>query len=312
VKAVRAAVSSLLEKRHASLIVVQGDTSTAMGAAMAAFAAEVPVAHVEAGLRTFDPREPWPEEEYRTAIDADADLLFAPTEIAAANLRREARTGRVFVTGNTGIDALLQSSATTRRLSARDDPLPRLLVGCHRRENWGHPLRSLAAALRRIGGDGAASIDVLLHPNRYLSRRLERLLGGHANIELIAPCSHDALIQRMRRCDLMLSDSGGVQEEAPALGVPLLVLRDKTERPEGILHGSARLVGTDAVKVEATVRCLLADAAARRRMAEPKLLYGDGRAAPRIAEIIGDWVRDSRGSGAAKGPSGAALHRAGA
>jgi UDP-N-acetylglucosamine 2-epimerase (non-hydrolysing) len=291
VKSVTAAVAAQLSEPP-DLLIVQGDTSSALGAALAAFIATVPVAHVEAGLRTHDPAMPWPEEEYRTAIDAQADLLFAPTPLAAENLRHEGVGGAIFVTGNTGIDALLTTAASLPPPALRDRAVPRLLVTCHRRENWTGGLNSVAAALRRLADEGAARIEVVLHPNPYVSRRIEQLLGGCPGITLLPPCSHHRLASRMRDCDLMLSDSGGVQEEAPALGVPLLVLRDKTERPEALWTGNMRLVGTDTAQILDAVRRLLRDPIALSAMAEPRLPYGDGRAGQRIAALVGQWLAD--------------------
>lgn len=289
VKSVTTAVRKLL-RRPPDLMIVQGDTSSALGGALAAFTAAVPVAHVEAGLRTHDAAMPWPEEEYRTAIDANADLLFAPTELAAANLRREAVAGAIFVTGNTGIDALLKTAAKLPPPKLRERGLPRLLVTCHRRENWTDGLCSVAAALRQLANEDAARIDVLLPPNPHVSTRIRQLLEGCPGITLLPPCSQRKLAARMRDCDLMLSDSGGVQEEAPALGVPLLVLRDKTERPEALWTGNMRLVGTDTRQILDTVRQLLDNPVALAAMAEPSLPYGDGRTGHRIAALIEHWL----------------------
>jgi UDP-N-acetylglucosamine 2-epimerase (non-hydrolysing) len=289
VKDVVAAILANLWERP-DLIIVQGDTSSALGGALAALSAQVPVAHVEAGLRSHDPLMPWPEEEYRTAIDARADLLFAPTALAARNLRREGVGGAIFVTGNTGIDAVLKTAAELPPPGLCDRGLPRLLVTCHRRENWGDGLRSVAAALRRLAESGAVRIEVMLHPNPHVSGTMEALLGGHRSITLLEPCSHAELAARMRDCDLMLSDSGGVQEEAPALGVPLLLLRDKTERPEALWTGNLRLVGTDSERIYDAVRSLLADPVALAAMARPCLPYGDGRAGYRIATLIEQWL----------------------
>lgn len=289
VKTVTAAVLTQL-RNPPDLLVVQGDTSSALGGALAAFTAGVPVAHVEAGLRSHDTAMPWPEEEYRTAIDANADLLFAPTALAAANLRKEGVRGTIFVTGNTGIDAVMKTRSELPPASVRDRGLPRLLVTCHRRENWGDGLISVAMALRQLAHEGTARIEVVLHPNPHVSQTIERLLGGCPAITLLPPCSQRRLIARMRDCDLMLSDSGGVQEEAPALGVPLLVLREKTERPEALWSGNMRLIGTDTGQILAAVRDLLGDPVALAAMAEPSLPYGDGRAGYRIAALIEQWL----------------------
>ena len=272
------------------LVVVQGDTSSALGAALAGFTAGIPVAHVEAGLRTHDPSLPWPEEEYRTAIDADADLLFAPTELAAANLRAEKVGGEIHVTGNSGIDALLGTVSRLPPPSLRDSRVRRLLVTCHRRESWQDGLGSIAAALAELAGQGVEA-DFILHPNPFVATSMRRLLNGVRGVRLIDPCGHEELLLRMRDADLVLSDSGGIQEEAPALGVALLILRGKTERPEGIAAGSSRLVGTDRGRIVSEVRRLLDDPAALAAMSRPVLPFGDGRAGPRIASIIMSWLQ---------------------
>jgi UDP-N-acetylglucosamine 2-epimerase (non-hydrolysing) len=271
--------------RAPDLLVVQGDTSSALGAALAAFGAGVPVAHVEAGLRTHDPSLPWPEEEYRTAIDAGAELLFAPTEISAANLRAEAVPGTIHVTGNTGIDALLE---VDQHIPADIRPHGRktILVTCHRRESWSEGLASIAAALVELADRDDVRIELILHPNPHVAARMTELLAENLRIALLPPCSHAELIGRMKGCYAVLSDSGGIQEEAPALGVPVLVLRDKTERPEGLASGNARLVGTSAQAIVAACRMLLDNPSERAVMARRSFPYGDGRAGPRIAAAI--------------------------
>lgn len=274
------------------LLVVQGDTSSALGAALAAFTADIPVAHVEAGLRTHDPQLPWPEEEYRTTIDAGADLLFAPTATAAANLRAENVRGEIHVTGNTAIDALILAEATLSPVASLERASPLVLVTCHRRESWGEGLRSIAAAIAGLA-DGAA-ITVVLHPNPRVRAQMEHRLSEAPNVRLVEPCGHRELLQLIREADLVMSDSGGIQEEAPALGIPLLVLRDKTERPEGIAAGSARLVGTSTERIVGEARRLLDNPAALAAMAVRRFPYGDGRAAPRIATIIEEWLEKTK------------------
>ena len=279
------------------LVVVQGDTSSALGGALAGFTAGVPVAHVEAGLRTHDPLQPWPEEEYRVAIDEAAELLFAPTETAAHNLRSEQVPGEIHVTGNTSIDAVLAAEAQLQPRRGRSDEKLRILVTCHRRESWGDGLVSIAAAIMELSAD--ATVEFILHPNPHVSAEMRRLIGGVDSISLIEPCSHRDLLQRMRDADLVLSDSGGIQEEAPALGVPLLVLREKTERPEGIDAGSAQLVGSSTAAIVSAARRLLGSDAELSSMRCRRFPYGDGRAAPRIAQIVSDWLERNgrRGTG---------------
>ena len=291
-RSVAAAMLPLLDD-GVDLVVVQGDTSSALGGALAAFTAGIAVAHVEAGLRTHDPLLPWPEEEYRTAIDSDADLLFAPTELAARNLTAEQVPGEVHVTGNTGIDALLAIEPALPPRGALG-PVPHIVVTCHRRESWGEGLESIAAALREIAC--VARIEFVLHPNRHVAATMRARLGGVEGIRLIPPCSHRELLERMREADLILSDSGGIQEEAPFLGIPLLVLREKTERPEGIAAGNALLVGTGTDRIVREAQRLLSDRSALARMARPCLPYGDGHAAPRIAAIIESWLERRRNS----------------
>jgi UDP-N-acetylglucosamine 2-epimerase (non-hydrolysing) len=297
-------VSAELERRWRrsppELIIVQGDTSSALGGARAAKKCGLALAHVEAGLRSFDPRSPWPEEQFRCEIDSVADLLFAPTATAAVNLRREACEGELHITGNSGIDALMTLAATMPRPRRRPAVRRRLkvLVTCHRRENWGTGLTSLATALVALARGGAVMIDVVLHPNPQIAAAMWTLLNGEPGIRLGAPLGHRAMIERMRDADLILSDSGGVQEEAPALGIPLLILRDKTERPECVDVGSALLVGTDTARVIEAVNRLVADPAALAAMAVPRFPFGDGGAAPRIAALALAWLdaRDAKES----------------
>ncbi|HET9810469.1 MAG TPA: UDP-N-acetylglucosamine 2-epimerase (non-hydrolyzing) [Sphingomicrobium sp.] len=266
------------------LLIVQGDTSSALGGALAGQMAGIPVAHVEAGLRSHDRRRPWPEEEFRVAIDAQAELLFAPTELSAANLRREHVRGQVHVTGNTGIDSLLALR--------HDQPCPTsagppcILVTCHRRENWGLGIAGMTAALRNIASSGIARVEILLHPNPALARQVRDLLAGERHIDFRQPCSHPETVTAMLESDLVLSDSGGMQEEAAALGVPLLVLRDRTERPEAIACGNVELVGTDRGRIIEAVERQLSGPLERAAT----MPFGDGRAGERIAEVIEQWL----------------------
>lgn len=291
---VRAAMNRLLPMSWPELLVVQGDTSSALGGALAASELGVALAHVEAGLRTYDPNMPWPEEENRVAIDRLSDLFFAPTNGNAANLRREQLNGRIHITGNSGIDALaslvgpLPSPPRRRWLPKRHF---NLLVTCHRRENWTAGLEGLATALLELV-EQKISADVILPPNPGVTERMHRLLGGKRGIQLIPPLSHAATIAAMRAADLVLSDSGGMQEEAPALGVPLLILRDKTERPEGLVAGTMELVGTDSDRIVGAVERLRQDRRLLREMARPCLPFGDGNAAPRIASLCLSYLEE--------------------
>lgn len=281
---VREALKRLLPAGPPELVLVQGDTSSALGGALAARELGIAIGHVEAGLRTYDPNEPWPEEENRVTIDRIADLLFAPTNGNAANLRRDRAPGRIYVTGNSGIDALAQLIGGVPAKPKRRWPWRpfTLLVTCHRRENWGAGLDGLAEAIAALSLSRITA-NVLLPPNPTVTERMTRLLGGRPGVRLVPPLSHRATLEAMREADLLLSDSGGMQEEAPALGVPLLVLRDKTERPEGLALGTMKLVGTDPARIVAAVEELRANRAALAEMKRACLPFGDGRAAPRIA-----------------------------
>ena len=279
------ALVEVLRETPAKLVVVQGDTSSALGGALAAKLARIPVAHVEAGLRSHDRRRPWPEEEFRIAIDADAELLFAPTELSAANLRRERVRGSIFVTGNSGIDAVLKVSGRIRATpSGRGSK--RLLVTCHRRENWSDGVNGVASALVSVAEEQRAEVAVILHPNPSLAMRVTQLLGGRQGIVLRPHIGHSETIEAMLGADLVLSDSGGMQEEAAALGVPLLCLRDRTERPEAIASGNVELVGTRPETIVSAIRRRLNGAT----NASASLPFGDGRAGERIAAIIDEWL----------------------
>lgn len=282
---VRETAKRLLPMDPPELLIVQGDTSSALGGALAARELGLPIAHVEAGLRTFDPNLPWPEEANRVMIDRLSDLLFAPTGANAANLRRDQLSGRIHVTGNSGIDALAELIG---RLPAkrRRRWFPRrhfkVLVTCHRRENWGGGLENLAEAIVTLT-DHRVRFDVVMPPNPSVAERMNRLFAGRRNIRLKPPLSHAATIRAMVAADLVLSDSGGMQEEAPALGVPLLVLREKTERPEGLALGTQELVGTDSDRIVAAIDRLRRDRRLLRQMSRPRLPFGDGHAAMAIA-----------------------------
>jgi UDP-N-acetylglucosamine 2-epimerase (non-hydrolysing) len=282
---VRGALRRLLPLDPPDLLIVQGDTSSALGGALAARETGTLLGHVEAGLRTYDPNMPWPEEENRVAIDRMSDLLFAPTSGNATNLRRERVAGEIRVTGNSGIDALAELVGKLPLRQRRSWWTRRpftLLVTCHRRENWAAGLDHLAKAVLELAAQKVSSI-VVLPPNPKVTERLTGLLHGNDRVRLTPPLSHGAMIETMRGVDLVLSDSGGIQEEAPALAVPLLVLRDKTERPEGLATGSMELVGTDPQKIVRAVLRLKRDRAALRAMGRPRLPFGDGQAASRIA-----------------------------
>lgn len=262
------------------MFIVQGDTSSALGAARAAAAAKVPLAHVEAGLRSHDRQRPWPEEDFRIEIDAAADLLFAPTELSAANLRRERVRGEVHLTGNTSIDAALAMAAAIGGRASQPRDRPSLLVTCHRRESWGEGLAAVAKALRMIATRGSATVDFLLHPRPETAAQMRALLQDTPGVRLLEPLTYRETIAALLEADTVLTDSGGIQEECAALGVPAMVLRERTERPEAIACGGMALVGLQPDQIVAAVTNLQA------AKARPRNPYGDGNAAIRIADLL--------------------------
>lgn len=278
-------------------VVVQGDTATAMCAALAAYYRRIPVSHVEAGLRSYDIYHPWPEEVNRKVIGSIADQHFAPTETAAAALRAEAvPADRVHMVGNTVIDALHEA---TRRLAAEPgrtmglDALAErfsgrriILVTTHRRENFGDGLANIATALQRLAARQDVGIIFPVHPNPQVRGLMETALSGLSNVALIAPQDYPNFVRLLGLCDLVLTDSGGVQEEAPGLGKPVLVMRETTERPEGVAAGTARLIGADADRIVAEVDRLLDDGEAYRAMAQAHNPFGDGQSSARIVRLI--------------------------
>ncbi len=290
-------LSDLLAARKPDVVLVQGDTTTVFAGALAAFYNRIPVAHVEAGLRTRDKFQPFPEEINRRLTDAMADIHFAATPRAKENLLAENIPEQsIFVTGNTVADALqmilaLQPTLAGTPLEWADRWLGRvILVTAHRRENWGVPMVSICQALRRIHD---AFDDVLIiiaaHPNPVVRETLHTVLDGLERVRIIEPPDYRLFVPLLRRADLILTDSGGIQEEAPSLGVPVLVLRETTERPEGIEAGSARLVGTDEDRIVAEASRLLTSPRAYHEMATARNPYGDGKAARRIADALEYW-----------------------
>ncbi|HZH25928.1 MAG TPA: UDP-N-acetylglucosamine 2-epimerase (non-hydrolyzing) [Azospirillaceae bacterium] len=296
--AIISGVGDVLADFPADLVIVQGDTSSALGGAMAAHLRGVPVAHVEAGLRTGNLKAPWPEEGNRRMIAPIASWHFAPTRQAAANLLAEGvDPATVTVTGNTGIDTLLDM----RRRLGRDralradcqrafpflDPAKRMiLVTGHRRENFGPGLERVFDALAALSLGRDVQIVYPVHLNPNVAAPAERALGELANVHLIGPQPYHRMIHLMERAHLIITDSGGIQEEAPTLGVPVLVTREVTERPEALDAGSAILVGTDPRRIVREAEDLLNDPDRRRRMAGVQNPFGDGRASERIVAAL--------------------------
>ena len=293
-QALRALLRERFRRQRIDLVLVHGDTTSAVAGALAARDCGIAVAHVEAGLRSFDLDAPWPEEGNRVAIDAMAELLFAPTEAAAGNLRREKKVkGRILVTGNSGIDALLEARARAAApVPPAADGRRLILATCHRRENRGSPARAVCEGLKRAVAELPVRVAAPLHPNPSIRGPIERSLGGVDHVELLEPLGHGAMVGWIDRSWLILTDSGGLQEEAPALGRPVLVLRDVTERPEALAAGSLELVGTDPGRIFAAIAGLIADEAKYERMARPAFLFGDGRASERIAGAVAQWLAE--------------------
>jgi UDP-N-acetylglucosamine 2-epimerase (non-hydrolysing) len=283
----------VLRRVRPSMVMVQGDTTSALAAALAAFYERIPVGHVEAGLRTNDKYSPYPEEMNRRLVSSLADLHFAPTRAAKENLLGEGvPRGRVHVTGNTVVDALkaMRRSKVVWRVPVLDRIAPEqrvILVTAHRRESFGPGFERICRALRMIverNPDVAVVYPVHLNPN--VRNPVRAILGRTPRVHLIEPLEYLPFVRLMERAYLILTDSGGIQEEAPALGKPVLVMRDKTERPEAVAAGTARLVGTNTEVIVAATEGLLHSAVAYRKMARARNPFGDGRASGRIAAAL--------------------------
>lgn len=277
------------------LVMVQGDTTTAFGGALAAFYQKIPIAHVEAGLRTDHLFNPYPEEANRRLISQLTQLHFAPTKKAVAHLQRSGVTGTIHCTGNTVIDALLAVAATDPHCSVPGLDWQKyrvLLTTVHRRENWGEPLEDIIQALSLILEKFPDTALLLpLHPNPIVREPIRAALGDHPRCFLTEPLDYVELVGAIRDCYLLLTDSGGLQEEAPSLGKPVLVLRETTERPEAIEAGTAKLVGTNPTVIVNEASNLLTDSAAYEQMAEKINPFGDGTAAKRIVKIVQDYFQ---------------------
>lgn len=290
-------LGEVMDDEKPDRVIVQGDTATAMVGALTAYYRKVPVSHVEAGLRSGDIYQPWPEEVNRRIVAPIADQHFAPTETAAEALRREnIDPATIHVTGNTVIDALL---ATRARIDAQPglaaglDPIAArfagkriILVTTHRRENFGGGMEDIARALGRIADRDDTAILFPMHPNPNVVAAMDKVLGDRPNVARVEPLDYPHFIRALELCDVVLSDSGGVQEEAPALGKPVLVMRETTERPEGVSAGTARLVGTSPERIVSEISTLLDIPSAYSAMARAHNPFGDGHASERIAGIV--------------------------
>ena len=291
------AIGSVLDTAKPDRVIVQGDTATAMVGALAAYYRKIPVSHVEAGLRSHDIYRPWPEEVNRKIIGTIADQHFAPTAVSAEALRSEAvPANRVFVTGNTVIDALhwvtkriAQNPSLANKLAPLEARfLGRKIIGItkHRRENFGNSMGNIAAAIAVIAARDDVACIFPVHMNPNVRAIMDAALGNLPNVALIEPLDYPNFAHLLSISHIMLTDSGGVQEEAPALGKPVLVLRDTTERPEGITAGTAKLIGTDKQRIISEVFNLLDDDASYSAMARAHNPFGDGYASRRIADIV--------------------------
>jgi UDP-N-acetylglucosamine 2-epimerase (non-hydrolysing) len=282
------------------LVLVQGDTTTAFSAALAAFYQQIPLGHVEAGLRTDDLLNPFPEEANRRLISQITQLHFAPTATAVGHLAKSGVVGQVYQTGNTVIDALLTVAAQQPpcAIPGLDWQQYRVILSTvHRRENWGAPLQDIAQGFLNILAQCPDTALLLpLHRNPTVREPLTALLGEHPRVFLTEPLDYSQLVGALQRCTLLLTDSGGLQEEAPGLGKPVLVLRETTERPEAIAAGTAKLVGTDPQAIAAAAVALLTNPAAYEAMAKAVNPFGDGQASARIVEIVRQFFNDRLGS----------------
>jgi UDP-N-acetylglucosamine 2-epimerase (non-hydrolysing) len=290
-------LGTVMDAEKPDRVIVQGDTATAMVGALSAYYRKVPVSHVEAGLRSGDIYQPWPEEVNRRIVAPIADQHFAPTETAAAALRREnIDPATIHVTGNTVIDALLATRSRIQaepQLAAGLDTIAQrfagkriVLVTTHRRENFGGGMADIARALGRIADRDDTAILFPMHPNPNVVAAMDTVLGERANVARIEPLDYPHFIRALELCHVVLSDSGGVQEEAPALGKPVLVMRETTERPEGVTAGTAKLVGTDPDRIVSEISTLLDVPQAYSAMARAHNPFGDGHASERIAGIV--------------------------
>ena len=290
-------IGKILDETRPQRVVVQGDTATAMCGALAAYYRQIPVSHVEAGLRSYNIYHPWPEEVNRKIIGTIADQHFAPTQTSADALKREnIPAEQIYITGNTVIDALLITANKTNDPNRLDDVLVELYkkfadrriigVTSHRRENLGDGLTHIASALRSLAERKDVALIFPVHLNPKVRSVMQDALGDLDNVAMIEPLDYPNFVSLLKHCHFMMTDSGGVQEEAPALGKPVLVMRDTTERPEGVAAGTARLVGTDKKVILAEATRLLDDQAHYLAMAQAHNPFGDGQSSQRIAEII--------------------------
>lgn len=294
-------LESIYKKEKPDMVLVHGDTTTTFIAALAAFYERIPVGHVEAGLRSHDKFNPFPEEINRCLADTLSDLYFVPTDVGARNLLKEGYSRKnIVVTGNTVIDALFMALRfpyrdKTRHLQALDYTKKIILVTAHRRENWGKPLEHICQALLKIA-ENFSDVQIVypVHLNPRVKETVLKLLGKMKNILLLPPLDYIDFVQVLKNSYLVLTDSGGLQEEAPSLGKPVLVLREVTERPEAILAGTVKVAGTDTARIYRETARLLENKKAYHKMANALNPYGDGKASQRIARALSNYFMRKR------------------
>jgi UDP-N-acetylglucosamine 2-epimerase (non-hydrolysing) len=287
-------LEDLFQELQPQIVLVQGDTTTAFAAALAAFYKQIPVGHVEAGLRTDNIYNPYPEEANRRLISQITQLHFAPTLLSVENLERSGVVGRIYNTGNTVIDALLNVAARNPEcpIDGLDWNQYRVILSTvHRRENWGEPLQDIAQGFLNVLDKFPDTALLLpLHRNPTVREPLQAILGNHPRVFLTEPLDYAELVGAIQRCYLLLTDSGGLQEEAPSLGKPVLVLRETTERPEAVMAGTAKLVGTNSDSILQEAGQLLSQPDAYQNMANAINPFGDGHAAERIAQAVKEFL----------------------
>jgi len=289
-------MKNVLDEQKLDLLLVQGDTTTSFVTALCAFYKKIPVGHVEAGLRTFDKYQPFPEEINRVFIDNMSDLLFPPTDWSRNNLIKcNVPEEKIYVTGNTGIDSLkwviknTKPEENIKKLIPEDRKL--ILFTCHRRESFGKPVKNIFEAVRKIAEREDIFVIYPVHPNPNVKKPAEKILGDSSNVKLIEPVSYKNMVFLLSKSYLVLTDSGGIQEEAPSFKVPVLVLRNKTERPEGVKADVSRLLGTNKDRIVKEVSLLLDDENERKKMIKDKNPYGDGKASGRILTAISEFFK---------------------
>ena len=287
-------LEEVIVREHPNIVLVQGDTSTTFASSLAAFYQHIPLGHIEAGLRTGKKYYPFPEEMNRKLTSASADIHFAPTETAVKNLMAESvNRSAIYLTGNTVIDALQKVakkdfSLKKAGIDIKDTGKKLILVTVHRRESFGAPLRNICEAIKKIAHKhrDVATVILPVHKNPMVSDTVHEILGGSSNVQLITPLDYEPFVHLMKMSHIILTDSGGIQEEAPSLGVPVLVLREETERPEAVLANTVKVVGTNAESITAEFEKLLTDKDEYEKMSKAVNPYGDGKASVRIVSAL--------------------------